>query len=48
MRMNQQNYIYIYIYIVGSITYMEEQDISVDLIALFHIFNGLATFFIFR
>ena len=40
----------LYIYIVGSITYMymEEPDISVNLIALFHISNGLATFFIFR
>ena len=27
---------------------MEEKDRSVDLIALFHISNGLATFFIFR
>ena len=33
-----------YIYI----TYMDEKDRSVDLISLFHISNGLATFFIFR
>ena len=28
-------------------TYMEENDRSIELIALFHISNGLATFFIF-
>ena len=33
-----------YIYI----TYKDEKDRSVDLISLFHISNGLATFFIFR
>ena len=43
MRKNQQNPIYT----VWNITYMEEKDISVDLLALFHISNGLATFFIF-
>ena len=44
MRTNQQKSIYT----VSNITCMEEQDRSVDLIALFHIANGLATFFIFR
>ena len=33
---------------VWNITYMAEQDRNVDLIALFNISNGLATFFIFR
>ena len=37
----------LYIYTVCNITYMEEKDRSVDSIALFHISNGLATFFIF-
>ena len=37
----------LYIYTVWNITYMEEKHISVDLLALFHISNGLATFFIF-
>ena len=33
---------------VWNITYMEEKDRSIDLIALFHISNGLATLVIFR
>ena len=41
---NQQNPIYT----IWNITYIEEKDRRVNLIALFHISNGLATFFIFR
>ena len=44
MRTNQQNPIYT----IWNITYIKEKDKSVDLIAPFHISNGLATFFIFR
>ena len=35
-------------YTVWNITYMEEKDTNVDLIAIFHISDGLATFLIFR
>ena len=44
MRTNQQ----LPMYIVWNIAYMEEKGRNFDLIALFHISNGLATFFIFR
>ena len=50
MLTNQQNpiYMYMYIYCLEHYMYMEEEGRTVDLIALFHISNVLATFFIFR
>ena len=48
-RANESAVSYIYT-VCWNITYMEENDRSVDLhvITLFHISNGLATFFLFR